>query len=1202
MRRLALFLTLPIIPVFLSGQDAEEIIELSPFQVDASEDQGYYSAQTLAGGRLKSELKDVATSVQVITSEMLEDIGATSLDEVLAYTTNTDAVGAISGYVGAVDGDGTGTLDQSAARQDPSSGTRVRGMAAPTRTTDYFETGIPFHSYNSSRIDINRGANSFLFGLGSPGGIVNNGLSKAEFRDTYKFGVRVSTEVFDGNYSTEFSIDVNKEIIEDRLAVRFAAMEENEEFMQKPAYTDSSRQYFAVRLKPFADHRININANYETGKITAVPVDRLGPLETLSTFLNDPYGTVWGSVGSVNNAAGRRISDGFGNIRLNNKGGNVGYLGRDANGGVVSVANYDKFLKRNGWMAVYDGTEDANGFPTRAVHTGWTNGRIARGSPTFDPDKNLTGNNQAVLNRNLYMSEIALADFDGFSRQGLLNYDVFDFSRNLLSGTIDNYKNDFDRAIVSVEAISKSGNFGIDLSYAQEEFMRDSYVAVAAPEIDIDINYSFPIGPNALFGDTNPNFGRLYFYAPSSAQTLNTDERETLRATAFAKLDMAEKFDGGLLSWLGRHTITGLYDDSTLDQKSFRNNPLVFGNDAGFHLAENRANIFQRQWSGIFYISDAFPQAFENPNFQLTDFQTGGLGRNITVDFPAGLQIPLAYLSEGNAATDNAWNQPRGDETAGVGTYTPAFSPFSGVLTQTTTESQALNLQSFFLKNHFVANLGWRSDEVTLARNGTPPLDADNLPIRSSDVFNLDNTVARVEKANTFAYGLVLKAPEKLLPDSMSLSFHYGDSENFIPNPGGFDLDGNSVPSASGSTKEVGITIGLMNDKLVARINKYKGTIENESFAGTNRAITLISNAHIARGYNGLYLDMDQYDRNRDGKFDFVQDPNDSTGTVFIDPDLNKNLILDRLEAGGADYVAGAKYMPLDQFISLFNAFDAFYTPWARETAEFIGIPGTVSGSNDNAVAQSGSGLSETLTDTVDLVAEGYEFELTYNPSKNLRLMLNVTQQSAKRSNISPRLEKIINDLVAIQESVPDGPFLVGSQQATNRLSNPLATTPYEANTMAGSWLRNPGQAGIFFVQKALEGSDNPEVREYRVNALGNYTFTDGRLKGFNVGGAYRWQDSAAIGYKTAYDPGTGVPIKDVVQPYFDDGSEFIDMWIGYRRKIFNDKVDWRVQLNIRNLFADKDPVVVQVQPNGAPSRVSFGVPRQFVLSNTFSF
>lgn len=1180
-----------------------EVLKLSPFVVDSSTDRGYYSSQTLAGGRLKTQLKDVATSVQVVTTEMLQDIGATSLDEVLQYTTNTDAVGVMSNYAGLQDGDGTGTLNQSEARQNPGDANRVRGMAAPTRTTNYFETLIPFDSYNSGRIDINRGANSFLFGLGSPSGIINNSLADAELnKDSITVDSQVSTQNFEDNTSKRASVNLNKVIIPKRLAIRVAGLENREEYMQHPAHTDSSRRYAALKFKPWTEHSITLSANYETGTIKSVPVDRLGPLETLSTFINDPYGTKWKGVGTVTNAAGRRVQDPFGNILLNSTGGNVGYLGRDINGVPLTIAQYDTFLKRNGWASVYDGTEDAAGLPTRAVHTGWTNGRIGRGSRTFDPDNNLLGNNQAVMGKNLSNTEIVSPAFDGFSRQGLVGYEVFDFSRHLMAGSIDNFKNNFDRHIISLEAVSKRGDFGLELAYADEVWKRDSFVAVNAPELDIDINYSFPIGPNALFGNTNPNFGRLYFYAPSSNQTLNTDKRETIRATAFAQFDFAKKFDRGLLKWFGRHRVSGLYDQNTLDQKRFVDKPLVYGNDAAFHLGDARATIFQRQWSGIFYVSGPNPQAFENPNFKVSDFKTAGLAPSASVKYPNGVQIPLAYLSEGNPARDAAWNVPIGDETTAIGSFTPAFTPFSGVLTRTKTESMALNLQSFFLRDHVVANLGWRSDEVSLARNGTPPLNADTTPIRDSAVFNLNGTPARVEKQSNFSYGLVLKVPSKWLPKSTGMTFHFGHSDNFVPNPGGFDLEGHSVPNAAGKTREYGVTVSALNDKLVARLNVYRGSVVNQNFTGTTGAVTTLSNGHIARNFNGLYLDMDQYDRNRDGIFDLVQDPLDRTGRTFIDPDKNRNGILDKVEPGGAEYVPGATYMPLDQFTKIFNQYDAFYNAWAKKTAESVLIPGTVSGSNADAVASSGSGLSEVLTDTVDLVAKGIEFELTYNPTPNLRFSFNVAQQQSQLSNVAPRLEKMIKSLIAIAESVPLGPYLVGSQQVINRLTTPLATTPFASNTMTGAWLRANNIGGVYFAQKALAGSDNPEVRKYRANLLGNYSFSEGRLKGIGVGGAFRWQDKAAIGYPVTYDPTTGVPIKNVTKPYYDDGSKYVDCWVGYKRKFLQGKVGWKVQLNIRNVFADGEPVVVQVQPNGAPARVSIPVPRQFVLSNTFTF
>ena len=47
---------------------------------------------------MTTALKDIATSVQVVTHEFMQDIGATQLDEVLVYTTATEAFGGLSDY------------------------------------------------------------------------------------------------------------------------------------------------------------------------------------------------------------------------------------------------------------------------------------------------------------------------------------------------------------------------------------------------------------------------------------------------------------------------------------------------------------------------------------------------------------------------------------------------------------------------------------------------------------------------------------------------------------------------------------------------------------------------------------------------------------------------------------------------------------------------------------------------------------------------------------------------------------------------------------------------------------------------------------------------------------------------------------------------------------------------------------------------
>src|SRR5690606_28476771 len=66
----------------------DEIVALTPFEVNTSQDVGYVAQNTLAGSRLNTSLKDTAASLSVLTAEFLSDIGANSVEEAMAWTTN----------------------------------------------------------------------------------------------------------------------------------------------------------------------------------------------------------------------------------------------------------------------------------------------------------------------------------------------------------------------------------------------------------------------------------------------------------------------------------------------------------------------------------------------------------------------------------------------------------------------------------------------------------------------------------------------------------------------------------------------------------------------------------------------------------------------------------------------------------------------------------------------------------------------------------------------------------------------------------------------------------------------------------------------------------------------------------------------------------------------------------------------------------
>ncbi len=75
--RFLLAATVALSATFTYAQDTseDEVFELSPFEIDASQDSGYRATNTLAGSRLNTQLKDVAASISVLTSEFMEDIG-----------------------------------------------------------------------------------------------------------------------------------------------------------------------------------------------------------------------------------------------------------------------------------------------------------------------------------------------------------------------------------------------------------------------------------------------------------------------------------------------------------------------------------------------------------------------------------------------------------------------------------------------------------------------------------------------------------------------------------------------------------------------------------------------------------------------------------------------------------------------------------------------------------------------------------------------------------------------------------------------------------------------------------------------------------------------------------------------------------------------------------------------------------------------
>src|SRR6185503_15529106 len=123
-------------------------------------------------------------------------------------------------------------------RRAESTPTRIRGLTSASTSRNLFPSLIPFDAYNTSRVEINRGANSVLFGLGSPAGIINYGVSEAGWKNRNE--VSLGTDNF-GSFRAV--LDLNRVIVPDKLAVRVSALDDEKKYKQDPAFRDD-RRYF----------------------------------------------------------------------------------------------------------------------------------------------------------------------------------------------------------------------------------------------------------------------------------------------------------------------------------------------------------------------------------------------------------------------------------------------------------------------------------------------------------------------------------------------------------------------------------------------------------------------------------------------------------------------------------------------------------------------------------------------------------------------------------------------------------------------------------------------------------------------------------------------------------------------------------------------------------------------------------------------
>ena len=1333
------------IPILAQDEaEDEEVFELSPFEVDASQDMGYYASQTLAGGRLSTDIINTGSSIEVVTADFMDDIGAADIQELLMYTTGTEVGGNLGNFVGAVVDTSQGNVNVEEGRRNPDANARIRGLASPDRTRDFFKTDIPFDQYNTERVDINRGSNSFLFGLGSPAGLINNQLSKANFNNRTRIRFRLKSGADRPSFRGE--MDINREIIKDVFAVRVATMVNREKYRQEPAYRDDNRVYGTLTYHPFDNNKkTTIRAHWESGDIISNAVENVLPGQNIDTWIRyrvpinidhniRVYAHQYGyNRGDINNnrfpviaeidAMRENTSDPWGYwpiYELETRPNGSVRVASDPDGsfggndpdwkwkrpGIEVMEN----LAGAGYNLVYDGTSPGASFAfrpnpngqndnfLRGNRRGWRSTTVdgetvwyrpvrEAGDPWWSPNGR-TGGNRALR------SYANSRDFPergvGWFRQGFTNLDTFDFTKAHLGGESDFWENDFYNYNVTVEQLFLDGRAGIEVAYDYQYRSRNALTFLTNPsaEVAIDINQTINLPQidesgnviypeydeldNAVVDENgfvvggampNPNFGRPYINSRRGTTT-NFNEKTVLRATAFYKLDF-ERYSGddGWLKWLGQHTLSLLGDKFEEDHLGIGSTLRSYSDD--FNVAKNvhdNSGISvvagPRQVGRLAYLG---PPVQSYLGDQVWDPRTPldmsqiilePANYNMLDAYQEDFQIPIWYWERGEPISPEELGRDpvigtsdyiNGDERWELGTLKPRLTPNeANQVRHTEVDSWAINAQSFFLDRHLVINTGYREDYIDSWLNRAPPkFGEEQVPSVDPDVFRPeDGDYETVDKgpggSGTFGYGAVVHWPKEIIriPQSMDISFHYNYSKNFIPDTSrrtiGDDITLRRLASPQGESKDYGVTFQLFDRRLIIRLNWYEGSLDGADarvgnifnqninkmfnwYGSVNAQVTNFdsSNGLIDGEYDGQISNQEELDQIRSPQLDANGDEIpawevDQNGELVFDQDGYPIPLYDlvspiyELDENGLPLLDDDG-IPLQLNLLETNemVIDRELPNWgdavaARQELQDILFSGywQLKESRDRVrLFQDGSLEQENIsgiTDTESVTAEGFEASITWNPTRNWRMRVNVAQQETVNSSIAPRLERFITEDWL--------PWVL--KWGDLDWNDPAG--PNSGATLAENVNENLIE---YFTVKSLEGFPTDEVREWRVNLVTNYSFRDGPLDGFNIGGSLRWQSDAAIGYPLIEDevlPGRSILVGDVNNAYYGDEQLSYDFQCGYSKRF--GKVNWQIQLNLRNLqnLDSNDLDVLVAQPDGSAAKVRWEPPFQWQITNTF--
>ncbi len=1125
----------------------EEVVRMSPFEVTGDTQKGYYGANTLSGTRFNTRLADLASSVTVLTKQQMTDFAMLDINDMFLYVAGAEGTGTFTDY--AIDRNGSVSDNVQA---NPTQANRVRGIGSANVSFDNIETmnRVPIDSLEVEAVEVSRGPNANVFGLGNPSGTVNI--------------VPIAANVTRNRAATEFrgdsfggyraSLDVNEVLLKDKLAVRVTGIFQHDGFERKPSGVDTERYKAMVRYRPWKNTTITASVSgyhaYGNRPNTIPPRDNLSYWIASGRPTWDPVTMTVHVNGTTLGPYTAATYNGPDYFRSD-------YLGNNHN---------QMFIDQSGlvyWSApqVTTNTTPLAGTTVAGPTGNFTANHLLQA--TAAPGATFSGTAPRPFGQPLFNTTPTISD------RSIYDWTDMNISApNRFWDRTTTYYVKVDQILLDtqMQTLAVQGAF---VREASDRWTRNLFGVAndngQSGQLTVDIN------ERLIDGSVNPFFMRPYVASDKPRTQENPQTWDTTRGQLAYRLDLTK--ENNALKWLGWFQVTGYgeYKYRINRQYSWRD---AFASSvpwvaAGTYVGTQSAptgtptNITVTQGEYRYYVGAANSTQVQ---YAPADFSYGTYPFIWVSRTGAGTTVsPYVYTTH----TENiALGQVAADKSGG------------SLNSRTTLKTAGIVGQSHLFGDRLITTLGWRNDATwTAFGNAGQPntnqyLNGDGMTFNYGIIDHWSTTVYK-NTGHTTNVQFVLRpfvntafvtrlerngGAGHFLGDLLGgLSFYTNRSNSFLPTLPAQDLYRNLLPNTTGSEKSWGLGLSLFNDSLQIRATRYD---DLQKDAQTNDISTVAQRV----------LRIDFNPTGSGNPTPFLNLYSDATHWVqFANPTWSAAQIATEVQTEIG-----------------FSAADAAYYQNA--------VPPVGATTNVRSVGtEIEINYNPTHYWTVAIAA-------TKLDQTNTNISTALVRWLADRM---PIWTTVVDPSITTANAVAEGnPGKLWWRHKYSALPIAGAAASYSATAQTPADNFNAFVSAPFAIMRAQEGKTSPEIRPYSFRLSTSVQlaqFTDSRfLKAVTVGGAIRWEDRAAIGYYGVQQLPAIVTDLDPNRPIYDKSHYYLDFFAAYKTKMWSDKVGVTFRFNVQNLGDHTRLQPIGAFPDGTISTYRIMDPAKYIFTVSF--